>query len=153
MNKQLLKQLERHEGKKSQKYKCTAGKITQGIGRNLDDNPLTTKEISFIKDVDNWTDEEIYYILYNDLEKIIKDLKNKIDFFDKISEIRQNVLINMAFNLGINGLLKFKNTLHYIKHNEFENASREMLNSNWALQVPSRALELAEQLSTNKYKE
>ncbi len=64
---------------------------------------------------------------------------------------RQAVLYNMAFNLGINGLLSFKNTLNMIKNGEYESASEGMLNSKWAVQVGYRARELANQMKTGKW--
>ena len=54
----------------------------------------------------------------------------------------------MAFQLGIDGLLKFKNTLNLIEAGDYETASKEMLNSLWAKQTPERAKRLSEQIRT-----
>ena len=58
-------------------------------------------------------------------------LEDKIKFFHKLDHIRQNVIIEMAYNMGLSNLLNFKNTLNYLKNEDYENASKEMLNSKW----------------------
>ncbi len=124
-------QLVRHEGLRLKPYRCTAGKLTIGIGRNLDDRGISQKEAYAmlerdIQDCDQWLIDEIP------------------DVYKKLDEVRQSVLLNMCFNLGIKGLMEFKNTLAFIKAGDWERAANGMLASKWAKQVGRRAIELSE---------
>ena len=130
----LIKQLKKHEGLRLKPYRCSSGKLTIGIGRNLDDKGISKPEA--------------YMLLANDVHECINQVKKNIHFFDKLNDIRQNVLINMCFNLGIHGLLKFKKFLAALELGDFEDASIEMLDSRWALQVRTRATELSSQIRT-----
>ncbi len=124
-------QLVRHEGLKLKPYRCTAGKLTIGIGRNLDDRGISQKEA--------------YAMLERDIQDCEQWLIDEIpDVYNKLDEVRQSVLLNMCFNLGIKGLLGFKNTLEFIKVGDWERAANNMLVSRWAKQVGRRAIELSE---------
>ncbi len=124
-------QLVRHEGLRLKPYRCTAGKLTIGIGRNLDDCGIT--------------ESEAYIMLINDIMNCEKQLQARIpDIYNQLDEVRKSVLVNMCFNLGINGLLGFKNTLAFIKAGDWERAANNMLVSRWAKQVGRRAIELSE---------
>lgn len=124
--------LMKHEGLRLKPYKCTAGRLTIGIGRNLDDKGIS--------------EDEAQLMLKNDIEYFTYECKEHIINFEQLSEVRQWVLIDMCFNLGIGGLLKFKNMLSAIETNDFNTAADEMLNSAWAGQVGNRAIELAEMM-------
>lgn len=126
----LIEQLIRHEGMRLKPYYCTAGKLTIGVGRNLDDVGISEQEAKIM--------------LLNDIARCKSDCLRNLPFFIKLSETRQDVLINMCFNMGINGLLKFKNTLKAIEEGRFKDAAQGMLDSLWAKQVKSRAEELSE---------
>lgn len=134
--KNLLEQLKRHEGFKGVPYKCSAGKTTIGYGRNLEANPLTETEAEAL--------------LINDINAINFALVYQLNF-TLISPVRQAVLSNMAFNLGVNGLLKFKNMLAAANSGDYELAAKEMLDSKWARQVGNRAIELSEQMRTGEW--
>jgi len=130
-------QLVRHEGLRLKPYRCTAGKLTIGIGRNLDDCGIT--------------ESEAYIMLINDIINCEKLLQAKIpDIYNQLDEVRKSVLVNMCFNLGINGLLGFKNTLAFIKAGDWERAANNMLVSRWAKQVGRRAIELSELMRKGK---
>lgn len=130
VNLDLLEQeLTRDEGKKAKPYKCTAGKTTIGIGRNLDDVGLS--------------DEEIRFLFKNDIARVCADLDREIPWWRQLSESRQRVLANMCFNLGINGLLGFKNTLAKVHAGDWAGAAAGMRSSLWAKQVSARAERLA----------
>ena len=136
----IIEQLKKHEGFSGTVYQCTAGANTIGYGRNLDAKPLT--------------EEEAEQLLINDVFDVELALQKKLEFLQfepRISAARHAVLVNMAFNIGITGLLKFKKTLEAIKERDYETASIEMLDSKWAKQVGSRATELAEQMKTGKW--
>lgn len=133
MNLDLLEQeLTRDESKKAKPYKCTAGKTTIGIGRNLDDVGLS--------------DEEIRFLFKNDIARVCADLDREIPWWRSLSEVRQRVLANMCFNLGINGLLGFKNTLAAVREGRYKDAAAGMLASKWASQVGDRAQRLAKMM-------
>jgi lysozyme len=82
---------------------------------------------------------------------VLQALHRNIPFFDRLCIPRQAVLMNMAFQLGIAGLMKFKSTLAFIEAGDYENASANMLKSLWAKQTPNRASEMAQQMRTGKW--
>ena len=133
----IKEQLVRHEGLRLKPYRCTAGKLTIGIGRNLDDCGISQSEA--------------YVMLINDIMNCEKQLQAKIpDIYNGLDEVRKSVLLNMCFNLGISGLLGFKNTLAFIKARDWERAANNMLVSRWAKQVGRRAIELSELMRKGK---
>lgn len=113
----LKENIKKYEGLRLKSYKCPAGKLTIGYGRNLDDKGITKYEAELFLD--------------NDLLDIKLELEDKLPIFKKLDDIRQNVLIEMAFNMGVPNLLEFKNTIAFLKKKDFESASKEMLNSKW----------------------
>ncbi len=115
-------QLKVDEGSRSKPYRDTVGKLTVGVGRNLDDVGLR--------------DTEIDLLLSNDLEMLFQS-------FDNLSDSRKAVILNMAFNMGqqrLAGFLKFRAA---VDAGDYDGASREMLSSVWASQVGNRAVRLA----------
>lgn len=133
----VKEQIKRHEGLELKPYLCTSGKATIGYGRNIEDRGIT--------------EDEADYMLDNDIKFYRERLKAELDFFDDLNDGRKSVVINMAFNLGMRGLLGFKDTLKHIKDGDYDLASIEMMNSRWAKQVPRRAGELAEQMKEGKF--
>ncbi len=113
----IKKSINDFEGFSSKVYNCPAGKKTIGFGRNLEDKGISKKEA--------------YFLLENDLLDIKLELEDKLHFFHKLDDVRQNVLIEMAYNMGVPRLLQFKKTLYYIENYDFQNASIEMLKSKW----------------------
>ena len=133
----IKEQLVRHEGLRLKPYRCTAGKLTIGVGRNLDDCGISLSEA--------------YIMLINDIMNCEKQLQAKIpDIYNGLDEVRKSVLLNMCFNLGVSGLLGFKNTLEFIKAGDWERAANNMLVSRWAKQVGRRAIELSELMRKGK---
>lgn len=124
--------IKRHEGLRLKLYKCSQGKLTIGYGRNLQDCGISKAEAEFM--------------LQNDIEKVLSDLNKSIPWYINLSENRQEVLIDMCFNLGIVEFLKFKNTLALIQKGDYLSASKAMLQSKWAGQVGKRASELSEMM-------
>jgi lysozyme len=115
-------------------YKDTKGKITIGIGRNLSDTGITKNEA--------------IYLCNNNINNTISDLRANLDYFDSLPDNVQIVLIDMCFNMGIGTLLEFHNTLAYIKEGDYIEASKEMLQSQWAREVGVRAIKLSELLKS-----
>ena len=133
----LKEQLTRNEGLRLKPYRCTAGKLTIGYGRNLDDVGIS--------------EEEAMILLDNDIQRAKGSLFAALPWVRALDEVRQSVLINMVFNLGIAGLLGFKNTLRAIEGRRFKAAADGMLASKWAEQVKGRAEELARQMETGEW--
>jgi len=128
----LIEQLIRHEGYRRHPYTDTVGKLTVGIGRNLEDKGLSEREAK--------------YLLTNDIDEAWDGLKRSHQVVNMLSVPRQNVLINMTVNMGLEGVGKFKRMWAAIEHTDFADAAVEMLDSRWAVQVGARAVELAVQM-------
>lgn len=128
----LLDQIKRHEGYRRKPYKCTAGKLTIGIGRNLDDVGISEREA--------------LYLCTNDLENSDKELSKNLIWYLGASKRRRQAMINLHFNMGMAKLMQFKNFLQAMKDGDYETAAKELLNSKYAKQVGKRADELADQI-------
>jgi lysozyme len=89
---------------------------------------------------------EAYAMLQNDIIKVRSELMVKIPFFKSLTDGRQNALLNMAFNMGTSGLLKFTTTLKLMSEKNYEQASIEVLKSKWASQVGTRANRISLQI-------
>jgi lysozyme len=133
----LIKQLRRDEGVRLKPYKDTVGKLTIGIGRNLDDVGISNVEADTL--------------LKNDVTRAMADLDKHLPWWATLDDARRGVLVNMAFNLGIHGLLGFKNTLRMIETGRYNDAADNMLQSKWATQVGVRAQRLATQMRTGAW--
>jgi len=137
----LLAELRRDEGVRREIYKDTVGYDTIGVGHNVYAKPLP----------EGWnppiTDEQINQLLSEDLVDVFEGLDKHLPWWRNLSEARQRVLINMAFNLGVRGLLTFKNTLKAIEQGKYGYASALMLQSKWASQVGARASRLSRMMS------
>jgi len=133
----LAAQLEIDEGKRSKMYQDTVGKWTAGVGRNLSDR--------------EFSEDEIALMLKNDIDIVERELDKALPWWRDMSEARQNVLANMAFNLGIKRLLAFKNTLTFMRAGRYDAAAMGMLDSLWAKQVKQRAVRLAAMMRTGEY--
>ncbi len=145
----LKQQLELHEGKRLDAYICPGGYLTVGVGRNVEANPVFDEIGRDVTEVgDTITDEEAMILLENDIDRFEIEVRNEIACFDALSEIRQQVLIDMAFNLGTPRLLKFKKMLTALEAGDYYKASIEMLDSRWAQQVKTRADRLSEMMAT-----
>lgn len=132
----LLRQIKLHEGVRLKPYRCTAGKLTIGIGRNLDDRGITADEAA--------------YLLGNDLTAVQAALVQALPWVSSLDDVRQRVLIDMAFNMGVQGLLGFKRTLATIQAGDYQTAATMMLDSKWAQQVGQRAERLSRMMLTGK---
>lgn len=130
----MTRQLRLHEGERLKPYRCTAGKLTIGIGRNLEDRGITRDEAA--------------YLLANDIAAEERELQRALPWVTKLDEVRQRVLLDMCFNMGLVGLLGFKNTLATIEAGNYKRAATMMLDSKWAKQVGQRAERLARMMAT-----
>jgi lysozyme len=126
----------KHEGLRLKPYVDTVGKLTIGVGRNLTDVGITLAEANFL--------------LENDLNKVITVLTARLPWLYTLNSARQIVLLNMAFNMGVEGLLQFHTTLALIQAGHYDQAASAMLQSKWATQVGQRAIELARIMQTGE---
>lgn len=134
----LHAQLTGDEGVRRCVYTDKFGYATIGIGRLIDPR----KPGAGLRDV------EIAFMLQNDIEDRIVALCNVLPWFSKLDEARQGALLNMSFQLGVNGLLGFKNMLAAVRDGRYAEAEAHALNSAWAKQTPERAERVALQLKT-----
>lgn len=131
--------IRKHEGFSGFAYRCPAGKLSIGYGRNVDsDGGIGISE------------DEAAFLLAGDIHRIRNELTRGIRNFLFLDEIRQAVLIDMCYNLGIGRFLAFKKMIRAVEGSDFPQASREMLDSKWAKQVGGRAEELASLMKGEK---
>lgn len=149
----ICQRLELHEGLRLQPYRCSKGKLTIGIGRNLNANPITPEEELVVGD---WrhgiTKGMAIYLLLRDLKKITDKLPKAIKFFNQLDDERQYALIDMAYNMGIKGLLNFKKMLFFMEKKDFAKAADECLNSRYAKDTGKRAERIANLIRTGVFK-
>ena len=146
----LMQKLVAHEGMRLDVYQDTLGINTIGIGRNLDDRGITKDELDWmdypsIEYVysDGITEADAIYLAQNDVQIVEEELLRAHPCVDRLDAVRQLVLVDMAFNLGVPRLSKFKKMWAAIHEDKFDVAAKEMLDSRWANQVKSRATKLA----------
>ena len=140
MKPQLLRQLQRDEGFKDHAYQDHLGYWTIGFGRLIDE-----------RKGGHITLEEGLFFLNNDIDNKTEELLKRLPWVNDLDDARKGVLVNMAFQLGVDGLLKFKNTLELIKSGKYKEASDAMLDSLWAKQTPNRASRLSAQMKTGEW--
>ena len=141
-----------HEGMKLMPYRCSEGKLTIGVGRCLDANPLTFNEKIALGDYKHGiTVNGAKMLLRNDIMRCFENLKIIIRNFEELDEERQYALLDMCFQMGGNGLKKFKNMIKYIERGNYDMAAFECLHSKYAKQTPKRAKKIAFVLKFGKW--
>jgi lysozyme len=118
-----------HEGLKLKPYRCPAGKLTIGVGRNLEDTGITEAEAMMLLDAD--------------VARCRAQLESCYKWFPELNETRQNVVISMVFNMGLARFNMFKKLIAAIDAENWDQAGEEMLASKWATQVGNRAILLS----------
>ena len=136
----LLEMLKRHEGVESHAYECSEGKITVGVGRNIDQEGGI-----------GLSDDEVDYLLQNDVERVIKELAAEYTWFGDLDDVRRDAMVDISFNLGATRLRLFKRALAAMEEADYKVAATEFLDSKWAKQVGGRALELTDMISSGEY--
>ena len=140
MNPNLIKQLRDEEGEVLHAYTDSEGWLTIGIGRLLDK-----------RKGGGITKEESAYLLSNDITKFENQLDKSLPWWRELTEPRQAVILGMAFQMGVDGLLGFKNTLAMVKSGDYAGASENMLKSKWAQQTPERAKRMSDQMRLDEW--
>ncbi len=149
---EIIRRLILHEGMRLEPYKCSKGYLTIGVGRNLITNPLSKEEKEYIGDWSKGiTREEALYLLRHDIKRLIKECKEKISCWRYLDAERKYALLDMAFNLGISGVLKFKNMLEALSIGDYRGAAKECLNSKYAKDVGIRAVRIANIFKTGRF--
>jgi lysozyme len=127
-------ELTRDEGLRLKPYRDTVGKLTIGIGRNLDDRGISEGEAAVLLD--------------NDIGIVASELDRALPWWRGLDPVRQRVLVNMGFNMGVPGLLGFHTTLGLVQSGDYADAAAAMLESKWASEVGARAERLAAMMRT-----
>jgi lysozyme len=150
----IQEMLIRHEGLRLIPYHCPAGKLTIGVGRNLDDLGMTPEECAACGIAPGeWTDltltrEQALLLLDNDVRRVERELTGAFSWFGGLDPARRDALVDMTFNLGLTRLRGFHRFLAAMGAGEYETAADEMLDSTWSRQVGDRALELSAMIRT-----
>jgi lysozyme len=124
----------RHEGRRTHPYRCSAGRVTIGVGRNLTDRGLSPDEIDLLLANDIAVARKICCVQFGAA-------------FARATPLRQMALMSMAFNLGAPRLGGFGRMRAAILAQDWPQAAREAADSRWAAQVGSRADEIAKMLA------
>ena len=140
MTEQLLEMLKRHEGVEHHIYRCSAGFWTLGAGRNVD--PQGGLGLS---------DDEVDYLLQNDIERVIKELSAEYRWFNSLDDVRKDAMIDISFNLGATRLRGFKRALAAMEVADYKMAAKEFLDSKWSRDVKGRATELCYMIEMGSY--
>jgi lysozyme len=135
----LLEMLKRHEGVKSHVYLCSAGYETIGVGRNISKSGM------------GLSDDEVDYLLENDIVRVIKELSSEYPWFKDLDDVRKDAMIDISFNLGATRLRGFKRALAAMEVADYTTAAKEFLDSKWSRDVKGRATELCYMVETGNY--
>lgn len=133
----IEEQLLRDEGMRLRPYRDSVGKVSIGIGRNLDDVGIT--------------EDEARFLLANDISAAGAGMRTALPWTAKLDEVRFAAMLNMCFNLGLTKLLTFKHFLESMQEGDWKMAALNMLHSVWAGQVGARAQRLAMQIETGEW--
>ena len=136
----LSKMLKRHEGVETHAYTDSVGKVTVGVGRNID-----------AKGGIGLSEEEIDFMLGNDIDRVEDELAANFSWFVDLTAAQYDAMVNLCFNLGLPRLLKFKKALAAMEAGDYATAADEFLDSRWAKQVGQRAIELTDMIETGEY--
>lgn len=135
MIEEAKKLIRQHEGFSRFPYRCTAGKLTIGYGRNLEDVGISKAEAEIL--------------LENDIRECCRKLFT-FHWFYGLDQARKIALVDMCYNLGFEGFCKFKRMIDALSVRDYDRAADEMLDSKWAQQVGRRAQELAQIMRTGE---
>lgn len=139
MTEKLLDMLKRHEGVRSHVYLCSAGYETIGVGRNISKSGM------------GLSDDEVNYLLENDIERVIKELSSEYPWFNTLDDVRKDAMIDISFNLGATRLRGFKRALAAMEVADYTTAAKEFLDSKWSRDVKGRATELCYMIEMGNY--
>ena len=128
----LIDSIKEHEGYVGIVYKDSLGIDTIGYG-------FAIKDLELDRDICD-------IILERKLHTLEDSVNFKFSWYIYMPQEIKDVVMEMCYQLGVNGFSKFKKTISYLQNRQFEEASVEMLDSLWAKQTPNRAKELSERV-------
>lgn len=147
---QLERKVKADEGFRAHPYKDTRGFYTFGYGRCLETNPLTAEEYRYLLNNGHLSlaiDESgAEWLMFRELNACESALERMLPFWPALNPARQNVLVEMGFQLGLTKLVKFRQMMAALAVGDYGKAAAEALDSDWAEQTPNRAHALAAQL-------
>jgi lysozyme len=157
----LKDQLILHEGLRLRVYTCTANKKTIGVGRNLEDvglypeerdrilgrTGLSRSQVINILEERGITKDEALYMLDNDIAGYTKDVE-QFPWFKYLDPVRQKIIVDMCFNLGLAGLKKFRKMIGHLEAGAYSNAAEEMKDSKWYWEAGNRSRRLVKMMAT-----
>lgn len=135
-SKRLIDTLIRHEAMKLKPYRCPEGKLTIGVGHNLDAKGITEKQA--------------LYILNDDIVECEEQIR-KFSWFEGLSDVRQEVVLNLHFNIGHTSFLGFKKMIWALENGDYLEAGEQMKDSKWYKQVGIRAEQLVDAMQSNSF--
>lgn len=137
MNEKWIAFTRRYEGLNLLPYRCPTGHLTIGYGHNLEQG--ISKQVA-------------EFLLREDMHYAQQEVQKAFSWWKDLDEVRQFVMVDMCFNMGVRNLRTFKKFATAARRGDYTTAAREMLDSRWAVQVGYRARELAEMMKTGVYK-
>ena len=97
------------------------------------------------------SDDEIDYLLANDIKRVREELTDSYFWFPAMNEARQDALVDISFNLGQTRLRGFVKAIEAMSREQFDIAADEFMDSKWATQVGNRAIQVTEMIRTGEY--
>jgi len=136
----IIEMLRKHEGVETHAYVDTVGKVTIGVGRNIDSKGglgLSTDEIN--------------YLLANDVKRVNAELTAAFSWYKTLGTPRKDAIMDMCFNMGLPRFKKFKKALAGMAKGDYKTAAAEFLDSRWANQVGQRAITITDIIRSGEY--
>lgn len=137
VDEQIVEDLKRHEGWRASAYRDSEGYLTIGWGFLIDERKRGRLPVPVA-----------HYWLAYELDQIQDRLDAVLPWLDNAPDTIRRALVNMAYQLGVSGLLKFRKTLALLEIGKYQDAAEESLRSRWAEQTPNRAKEVAEWIAS-----
>ena len=132
----LIESIKESEGFRSKVYKCTEGYDTIGYG-------FAIKDLHMDEDIAEM-------ILQRKLDSLIERIEINLPFVKDLPEAAKDVVVEMCYQMGLTGFMKFKKTIAFLRLGKFNEASVEMCDSKWYRQTPNRARKLAKIVRESK---
>lgn len=95
-----------------------------------------------------WSIEYAESVLAFDVAAVKRGLDTSLPWWRTLDDLRQDVMVNIAFNAGVSGLMGFHRMLAAAQHQQWDVAEEEILNSKSGRELPTRYGRLAEQMRT-----
>ncbi|HEE0521900.1 TPA: glycoside hydrolase family protein [Klebsiella pneumoniae] len=155
----LYEMLRFDEGEKLKLYKDTEGYWTIGIGHLVTKNPSKEQAIACLdKELNRFTSgviskSESEQLFNLDISRALRDIERSelSSIYIQTNGPRRAALVNLTFQLGLAGVLKFRKMIQYLKVGNYEAAADEGLDSKWARQTPNRARRVSEVIRTGTF--